>query len=158
MLDGMGTRGPLPLPENVRRLRGSARKAPTRPQAVKATPVPPRWLSPEARAEWKRVTPELERIGLLSTLDRAVLSTYCGTWARFVEVSRLLDASSATAPDPTHPDRPAGGIRKHPMWGPYFSLGSQLSSLAKDLGLSPAARARLTVPDFDDTDDDGILD
>ncbi|MDP9225839.1 MAG: phage terminase small subunit P27 family, partial [Actinomycetota bacterium] len=68
----------------------------------------PARLSREARAEWKRIAPELERIGLLSNLDRALLTVWCETWAHWVAVSRLLDTSDATAPDPTHPDRPNG--------------------------------------------------
>jgi P27 family predicted phage terminase small subunit len=120
-------------------------------------PASPPWLSREAKAEWRRIVPELERLSLLSTLDRAVLADWCSTWGHWVEVSRLLDTSAATAPDPTHPDRPSGGLRRHPLWSVYVSLSSQLSSLAKELGLSPAARARMTVPEIEPPDD-GILD
>jgi P27 family predicted phage terminase small subunit len=97
-------------------------------------------------------------MGVLSRLDRALLSAYCSTWAHWVAVSRLLDTSDPTAPDPTHPQRPGAGIRKNPLWSVYFSLAALLMSLAKDLGLTPAARARLTVLEPDDTDADGILD
>jgi P27 family predicted phage terminase small subunit len=130
---------------------------PARPQAVRAVPKCPSWLSAEAKAEWKRITPELERLGILAQIDRALLASYCSTWAKSVSVSRLLDRVEPTAPDPTHPDRPAGGLRKHPMWSVYVSLSGLLSSLARELGLSPNARARMTVPEPDSTDADGIL-
>jgi phage terminase small subunit len=75
----MGRRGPLPEPDKLRLLRGNPSKTPPRWQ-VKARPVaptPPTWLDREARAEWRRVTPELERLGLLSHIDRGMLTLYC---------------------------------------------------------------------------------
>jgi P27 family predicted phage terminase small subunit len=159
MVEGVGRRGPIPLSDNVRRLRGTkGRRSSARPTPVRAAPSPPKWLSAEARAEWRRVVPELERLGLLARLDRAVLTEFCSTWAHWVSVSRLLDTSTATAPDPTHPDRASRGVRKHPMWSSYCTLSSLLSSLAKELGLSPNARARMVVPETDSPDPDGILD
>jgi phage terminase small subunit len=64
----MGERGPLPVPYTRRR---NARRT-TGTVVTVARPAMPRSLSPEAKAEWRRVVPELEDIGVLATIDRAV--------------------------------------------------------------------------------------
>ena len=42
-----------------------------------STPICPRWLDPEAKAEWKRIAPELKRLGILTVLDGPILAAYC---------------------------------------------------------------------------------
>lgn len=64
----MGERGPLPVPHARRRNRrvGSAH---TRGQYVTvARPAMPRSLKGEARAEWNRIVPDLEEIGMLGAV------------------------------------------------------------------------------------------
>ncbi len=68
----MGERGPLPNPRAVRR---NPRRSTGR--VTVAHPSKPRSLTGEAAAEWSRVVPELERSGILSTVDRALLVRYC---------------------------------------------------------------------------------
>ena len=137
-------------PDNVRALRGNAgkRKASNRPRAVRAAPTPPTWLRGEALAEWKRLTPELDRMGLLSKLDRGVLSVYCSAWSVFVSVAGVLQAQEPV-PDPTHPDRPTAGLRKDPRWQIYREAGALVRALGRELGLTPSARGTMTVPDIE---------
>lgn len=40
-------------------------------------PEPPDWLDEDALAEWRRVTPDLLKLGLITRLDRQVLAQYC---------------------------------------------------------------------------------
>ncbi len=91
----MGQRGPKPLPANVHQLRGNASKKPIgaildefRPEVE--IPDFPSWIWPEAKKEWKRVSFELERYGLVSKLDRAALVLYCQAWAKMVWAERAL--------------------------------------------------------------------
>jgi P27 family predicted phage terminase small subunit len=151
----MGERGPLPKSDNVLQMRGTKdRKRPSRPKAVPAIPARAAWLEKEAKAEWDRITPELERMGLLAQLDRAVLHAYCETWAKWVAVSKSVTAD--VSEDPKHPGR--GGVRKSPLWSVYLSLSKDLIAHARELGLTPAARGRMTVPEKEEGSDDGILD
>src|SRR5690242_18226422 len=71
----MGTRGPRALPANVHILRGNPSKKPLgelfdelRPEVE--IPDCPSWIWSEAKKEWKRVSAELEKYGLISKLDR----------------------------------------------------------------------------------------
>lgn len=84
----MGARGPKPLPANVLALRGSWR-AGEREEQQQVQPdieIPdcPRHLLPEARKFWRRLTPELEKLGLISKIDQAALALACQEWAWWV--------------------------------------------------------------------------
>jgi P27 family predicted phage terminase small subunit len=129
---------PKRLPENVRALRGNAgkRTSTSRPKAVVAAPEAPDWLAEEARAEWDRVTPELERMGLIARIDGAILAAYCCAWAVFVSVATVLDPTT-TVDDPTHPGRPFGGRRKDPRWQIYRESAAMVRTLGRELGLTP---------------------
>lgn len=146
----MGERGRLPQPDNVRQLRGNPGRRKPRPavRAVAGTPGCPTWLDREARAEWKRVTPELERLGVLARIDRAVLTMYCRWWSRWVELDRQLK-------DVRSEGRHSREATKSPLWQPYREAADKVRELAKELYLTPNARARtpLKAPAAEDESD-----
>lgn len=92
----MGQRGPKALPANVHLLRGNpSKKTGAELQAgvhpdVEIPNCPPH-LRPEAKKEWKRIAPELEKLGLISRLDRTALALYCQAWAWLVWHEKLLE-------------------------------------------------------------------
>lgn len=130
------------MPDNVRELRGNPGKRKPRPsvrqRTVVAVPPPPSWLSREAAAEWRRVTPELVRLRLVAMIDRAVLTVYCDTWSRWTQVRRSLDKADDGKPEP---------LTDSARWRLYARLTSKLAALASELGLTPNARARMTPTD-----------
>ena len=77
----MGERGAAPLPRRVLEMRGSWRaKARGRePEPERRRPRCPRWLRPEAKKAWKRLIPQIERMGILATCDENMLGQYCQT-------------------------------------------------------------------------------
>ena len=79
-----GTRGPIAKPVELKLLEGNQgkRRLDKRPPGPgRRIPRRPSWLSPEAREEWRRLAPELTRLGLLTLLDRAALTIYCDACA-----------------------------------------------------------------------------
>jgi P27 family predicted phage terminase small subunit len=58
---------------------------------------PPDFLSAYARDEWRRVAPELHRLGLVTTLDVALLAVYCTAYARWRTAEELLAGMDADA-------------------------------------------------------------
>ncbi|MEE8551357.1 MAG: phage terminase small subunit P27 family, partial [Gemmatimonadota bacterium] len=89
----MGRRGPPPKSPYLKALEGNPGKRPLKVNNAKArsaAPDCPDWLSAEAKAEWKRLAPELERLGLLTLLDRAAFSGYCQSYAHWVQAQRVL--------------------------------------------------------------------
>ena len=131
----MGERGPLPKPYARRR-----NKRHTSGKYVTiARPALPRDLAAEAKAEWRRVVPELEEIGLLATIDRAVLIRYCTAWADWLELQKLLQQSGKVLKGAR------GHIVRNPLWFMKNDAEQTVSDLGKQLGLTPVARLRAGV-------------
>lgn len=146
----VGSRGPKPVPTNVHVLRGNPSKLPlstllsgdgtVRPETE--IPDAPEWLSDEARAEWDRITPHLQKLGLVSSLDRAVLTAYCVAWSDFVWAEgRIIElGGDAGRIIKTH----SGYQQVSALWTIKGNALDRLSRFAADFGLSPSARSRVT--------------
>lgn len=122
---------------------------PPRVRAVRAIPNPPAWLDREAKAEWRRITPELHRLGILSNLDRAQLAIRCDVWSRWNKARLLTKTLTVKA-------RRAGEERKHPAWQVYRDTAELLIKLDKEFGLVPNARLRMSAPELDADDDQDL--
>ena len=101
----------------------------------------PGWLSKHAKAEWRRVMPELTKRRILTSADLGSLESYCIATGRVREIEKLLRAGI----DPK-----------------LFRMQDQAMmtarQLAAELGLTPVSRSRPAVRDNDnDGDDDNPL-
>ena len=130
----MGERGPLPKPQARRR---NARAVAGR--VAVARPAKPRSLTGEAAAEWNRIVPELERSGILSTIDRALLVRYCTAWADWVELDGLLAQGSKIVRGQK------GNLVRSPAWLMRRDAEQTLAELGRQLGLTPVARLRAGI-------------
>jgi P27 family predicted phage terminase small subunit len=146
------------VPGNLHLLRGNPSKKPmaalldeqVRPAV--AIPECPKHLDAEARAEWSRITPHLEKLGLISEIDMAALAGYCTAWSDYVWASRRIDELNKKAKDKTGE---AGRIWDTPSGYKQISVPMQirnraLEQMAKflsEFGMSPAARSRVTASD-----------
>ncbi len=143
----MGERGPLPKPYARRRNR--------RPSSGKfvviARPPMPRDLPEEAKAEWRRVVPELEQMGMLATVDRAVLIRYCTAWSDWLELNRLLQQSGKLLKGRQ------GTLVRNPLWFLKQDAEQTLTDLGKQLGLAPVARLRAGIRHEPPKDEDELL-
>ena len=130
----MGERGPLPKPNARRR---NSREVTGRVSV--ARPAKPRSLTGEAAAEWNRIVPELERSGILSTIDRALLVRYCTAWADWVELDQLLAQGSKIVRGQK------GNLVRSPAWLMRRDAEQTLAELGRQLGLTPVARLRAGI-------------
>ena len=150
----MGQRGPI---ASVSRLPGTERTdrpVPKRVTLNPEAPTPPADLCVEAKAEWKRIVPDLDAKGLLSKVDRGMLVTYCDAVAKQKQARNLLDEEGLMAKGQK------GEPIKHPAWMIYTQAGTQIAQLAKELFASPNARLRSQLPEAPDAETEGsdILD
>jgi P27 family predicted phage terminase small subunit len=113
---------------------------------VSAVPGCPTWLKPEAKAEWRRVVPELHRLGLLARIDRAALTAYCCCWFTYVAAMRELRASSPTI------ETKQGPVR-HPAWQVAREAQREMRAWCAEFGLTPSSRSRMVLPEGLGTDD-----
>ena len=140
----MGRRGPAPTPTNLKVLRGTDRadrRARNEPRPAVAVPSCPTWLHREAKREWRRITPELVTLGLVSQIDRAALAAYCEAYAEWWEASRTIKAEGRYVTFTTK----AGGdyTQLHPAVGVKNNAIDRMRRFACEFGMTPAARSRV---------------
>ncbi|MGL9618302.1 P27 family phage terminase small subunit [Bradyrhizobium sp. U531] len=105
--------------------------------ALEATTRPPSWLSKHAKAEWRRVMPELAKRRILTIADLGSLESYCVAMGRV----RQLEAFLRTEID----------LKLLRAQDKSMVTARQL---AAELGLTPVSRSRPAVRDNNDEDDD----
>lgn len=142
----MGQRGPKPLPANVHLLRGNPSKLSASQLREGVSPdveIPdcPKHLKGDALKEWKRVSAELEKLGLISKIDRAALSLYCTAWGRHVHAEKKLND---LGPESYVSETP----NKFEVQSAWLNISNkameQCIKYMAEFGMSPAARSRVT--------------
>lgn len=148
-------RGRKPKPVALKVLAGNPGKRPIKAQTVR--PVPrapycPRWLSPAAKDEWRRVVPELDKLGLLTEIDVAALAAYCQAYARWREAEAILEREGIVV---EHTNKAgATNVVTHPAFFIAQKYAQQMRAFAAEFGMTPSSRARLSLPEVEDDADD----
>lgn len=159
-----GSRGPLPKPTALKLLEGNAGKraldlsAGVNPRIE--VPSAPKHLGVEARKEWKRITPLLSDLGLISGLDRAALALYCQAAGRLAEletafngqVARLMDVKKIDYADAVYEASyavtPSGYAQQSVIVQLIGKHREQVNRYLMHFGLSPAARGRVQASNY----------
>ncbi len=147
------SRGPPPKPTRLKILEGNPGRRPIsdrEPAPKAATPALPAWLSKEAKAEWKRIVPELRRLGLLTLVDRAALAAYCQAYAELASLTQLLDEEGRVL-DVDVFDK-AGAVtgskkQAHPAARLQRDAFGRVKQFVTEFGLTPASRTRVRAPE-----------
>jgi P27 family predicted phage terminase small subunit len=134
----MGKRGPTPMSQRLRVIRGDGRpsraKSTIEAAIAPTVPEPPAWLSKDARDEWLRVSPALHGCGLLSILDLQPFAAWCAAVARWKSACEALQR----LPEDERLFSPLAKVCR--------DAGREMQRLGAPLGLAgPNSRARLTV-------------
>lgn len=101
---------------------------------------PPAWLSKYAKAEWRRVMPELAKRRILTTADLGSLESYCIAIGRVRELEKLLRAGFDAR-----------------LFRAQDKAMVTARQLAAELGLTPVSRSRPAVRDDNPESDDDPL-
>ena len=141
-------RGRKPKPTKVKKLEGvrADRVNENEPEPGPGKVTCPSFLSKEARAEWRRIAPELTRLGLLTPLDRAAFAAYCASYARWVKVEMRLLKKGILA------EGARGQRIASPLLWISTSAMKQMLKFGVEFGLTPSSRSRLVgmAPDKGD--------
>lgn len=138
----MGLRGPKPTPSAIKKARGTYRAdraAPNEIEPALGAPRMPAWLDKTARAEWRRVVPQLEETCVLTRVDGSTLEAYCSNYSAAVRLQQLADDEPLI--DGLH------GKKENPAASAARKHWQLVRQFAAELGLSPAARTRVGAPD-----------
>lgn len=142
----MGKRGPPPKPSKLKKLQGTHRKdraARNELEAKPGVPAMPSWLNAEARAEWRRIVPQLEALGILSDVDGGMLADYCTAHALAVNATKKYQREGMVKTI-------NGQLQKHPAVKIAQEARAQARLLAAEFGLSPSSRSRISAPAADE--------
>lgn len=132
-------RGRKPKPTHLKLLNGNPgnRPLPENEPKPKVGTTCPTWLSDGAKKEWRRIYPELERLGLVTKVDRASLASYCQA------VADLEEAVSAIAEHGTVIVTPSGYMQSSPYVTQKHKAMEMIRKFAAEFGMTPSARARV---------------
>ncbi|GGH83590.1 P27 family predicted phage terminase small subunit [Pullulanibacillus pueri] len=132
-----------PAKKNVEQLKRRAEQEEKMKMSAEHV-IPPAWLNQKAKKEFERLAKLLLEVELINDADVTHLALYCDAYSQYLSFKRQVKAKG--------------------MWidgkpNPFFirmkDAASQMRSLGSDLGLSPAARARLAINlESDDGEED----
>lgn len=148
-------RGRKPEPTALRVLRGNPGKRPLpagepKPLALDSL-EPPDWLDLEARQEWVRLAPVLQRLGVLTETDVGALAAYCEAWATWKGATQKI--------------RQFGMVVKSkegelPVVSPYVKIAHnallQMRGLLVEFGMTPSSRVRVHTKKTDPLEEPAI--
>lgn len=182
----MTTPGPKPKPTPIRVFEGNPGNLPinqNEPQPQKAESLEcVDWLLSEceymaldkfptgevARMIWAKLAPELDRLGVLTEIDRDKFGRYCDTFARWLKMKAFIDRNGEAFPiyggqfEPMkNPDgspvfRPDGSqaheykkvlkrMQMFPQVAIYAKLADQLRRYEEEFGIGAASRTRIST-------------
>ena len=136
----MATRGRKPTPTAIKELEGNPGKRPLNakePKPVKKAPSWPKWLEPEAKKEWRRLSKQLEQLGVLTELDMASFAAYCQAYARYKEAEEFITQHGSIV------KTPSGYWPQVPQVAQAQTYSKIMLRLAEQFGLTPSARSRI---------------
>ena len=98
----------------------------------------PAWLDAEAKKEWKRIIKLLQAEKVdFTEKDLKALEGYCQSYARWKNCEKILQEKGYTF------ETPNGYVQQRPEVSISNKALQELRSYQKELGLTPAARARM---------------
>lgn len=152
----MGLRGPAPKPVELKLLQGNPGNRPLdvtglfRPEV--GVPDAPKWLLPEARKAWRRLSAELVRYNLLSKVDREAFAMLCQSIGRLELIERAIAGRMATAvaagrdaTDALLASTPNGLQVQAAIYQVLNREQAKLHQLLSSFGLRPDARTKVTA-------------
>lgn len=147
----MANLGRPPKPSGLKLLAGNPGKRKLNDREAKperAVPPCPEGLGDEAKKEWRRISKELFRLGLLSEIDRAALAVYCVAWGRWLEAEEKLRQHGVVVKSPSG----------YPIQSPFLTVANQamkqMTRLLVEFGMSPSSRSRVTARPQEDEEDE----
>ncbi|AGT09272.1 P27 family phage terminase small subunit [Paracoccus aminophilus] len=97
-------------------------------EALTKAPPAPAYLSKWAKAEWRRIMPQLIARQIITRADLAGVENYCGAVGAACQIAEIINVMPV-------PDLKLGGLQIR-----YMQTARQL---AAEYGLTPTSRARI---------------
>lgn len=136
------TRGRKSKPTELKKLEGNPGKRALNNQEPKpdvVIPPPPDYLEGPALEEWYRITPELQKLRMITALDRAPLVALCQAWGDYIKACDEVEKEGEVF----FSDK--GNAYLNPWTGIKTSAMDRILRISAEFGMTPSARSRLKV-------------
>lgn len=146
----MAQRGRKPKPTAIKVLEGnpgkrSINKSEPKPKAK--APKCPTWLDDEAKKEWRRMSKQLEHLGILTEVDMAAFAGYCQAYARWKDAEEFITKHGTIV------KTPSGYWQQVPQVSIAQTYLKIMNRFCEQFGLTPSSRSRISADSANDTDD-----
>ncbi len=145
------TRGRTPLPTAIKKIKGNPGKRKLNKKEPKPNieiPECPSHITGLAKQEWDRVTVHLQKMGVISQIDRAVLSAYCTAYKDYVEAEQKIKKEGEVI------FYDSGSAAQNPRVGIKNKAMEKLIRIAAEFGMTPSSRSRLEVDSLPGDEDE----
>ena len=88
---------------------------------------------------WRKLAPEMRRLGLLTELDRPLFETYCMLYGQWRACNADIQEHGTTYRSES------GQEKSRPEMQLLLALTTQLRQIGAEFGLSPASRTKVSV-------------
>ncbi len=112
----------------------------TATSTLDAIPNPPAWLSKDAKAEWRRIMPDLVERKTLTNADMGMVESYCVAIGRVREIERMMSKSFDVK-----------------LFRAQDKAMMTARQIAAELGLTPVSRSRPSVRQTEANDENSPL-
>ena len=132
------------IPTKIHMLKGTDRadrRNPNEPDPDVCIPEAPAFLSDEALEEWNRISVELEKLGLLTELDRTELAMYCQAYGRLVKYEKIVAEKGELYKTQN------GNVQLSPAMWVINKAMEQCHKFLTEFGMTPSSRAKVSGND-----------
>lgn len=109
--------------------------------AVTRGAIPPDFLDEMAKAEWSRIVPELEQLGIMSNIDIALVASYCTSVSELAEASIQIEANGYVYEATS--DKGHTVQRKSPWIEVRNKAIMNIVKTSCEMGMTPASRSKV---------------
>lgn len=115
------------------------------------TPIPecPDWLLDDAKEEWKRISVTLEKLGMLTFIDKAAFTGYCQAYAKWKKAEEFIKKFGFTYKIPKK-DKEGKIVSIFIAAFPEVAIAraslEQVRQFCSEFGLTPSSRGRISLP------------
>ena len=150
--------GTKPKPVKLKLLEGVVNKKRINFNEPKPNPIAPEcpeWLLDDAKEEWQRMAVTLEKLGMLTFIDKAAFAGYCQAYAKWKKAEEFIKKFGFTYKIPKK-DKEGNVTSIFIAAFPEVAIAraslEQVRQFCSEFGLTPSSRGRMTTPKKDEED------
>lgn len=155
-MGGKGSGGRNRKPTAVKKVQGNPGKRPLNkrePKPHPGMPAMPAGMPAEACAEWQRMAPILEKMGVLTVADGPALAAYCKLHAQILQAEAAIKKYGIVVAQ-IDKDTGVAVLKKNPAVTVKSECLRLVIAFQREFGLTPASRSKVSAIEGRDLEPD----